>query len=67
LIKTNLTKNFGLETNNQYIGSTKPTNFNNSIGSINVTGFTGSTKNINAIGFIGNTIIIYFLSLEDIT
>jgi hypothetical protein len=68
LIKANLTKNFGLETKNQYIKSIEPTNFINSIGSINVTGFIGSIENITITKFIANTRIIdFFVVLEDIT
>jgi len=62
LVKANLTKNFNLDTENQYI---KPTDF---IRSISAIGFTASTKNTSANGFTKNTKPTEFFSiLEDIT
>jgi hypothetical protein len=46
--KNNLTKNFNLDTKNQF---SKPTSFTNSIGSTSSTSFI---ENIGAIGFIEN-------------
>jgi hypothetical protein len=70
MVKTNFTKNFGLEIENQYTRfisltrSIKPISFTNSTRSI---GFTSSIGNINAIGFIKNTIITKKMILEGIT
>jgi len=66
--KVNLTKNFDLNTKNQFI---IPINFTGFIGfmrSTSATGSTNSIKNVNAIRFIGNIIpTILFSILEDIT
>jgi hypothetical protein len=49
--KANLTKNFSLDTKNQFSEPTKPTSFTNSIGS---TSYTSFIENIGAIGFTKN-------------
>jgi len=75
-IKANFTKNFGLDTKDQFFGPTRPTNFTGSTKSTNATNFVkstrvkgiiGSLKNTNVIRFIGNIgTTNFFLVLDDI-
>jgi hypothetical protein len=71
LVKTNLIKNFGLDTKNQFCGSIGSTGFIDStsvIGSTDATSFTSFIENTDTIGFTENIEPTKnYLVLEDIT